>query len=132
MRDWTLLAGIAVGGALGAVARYGITQLANVSWGTDFPFGTLLANVTGCFLLGTLGWASLLGQGFSPLWQATVSVGFLGALTTFSTFGFETIERWQGGSRGLAVANVSANLVAGLLAVWLGLSLARWLWSGAA
>ena len=130
MRNWTLLAGIAAGGALGAVARYGITQVANATWGTEFPFGTLLANVTGCFLLGVLGWASLLGQGLSPLWQAAISVGFLGALTTFSTFGFETLVRWHDGARGLALANVLANLVAGLLAVWLGLSVARWLWSG--
>ncbi len=113
-------------GALGAVARYSVALWAERSLGTHFAFGTLTVNVLGCLLLGTVlsleqstGW-------ISPPMRLLFAVGFLGAFTTFSTFGFETFRYLQSGAHHLALMNVVANLVLGLGAVWLGWFVSRW------
>jgi CrcB protein len=123
------VAAIAVAGALGAVARYYVCIIALRVAGPRFAWGVLCANVLGCLLLGLLMHATLRGGagGLSPAMQSALGVGFLGAFTTFSTFGVDTIEHWQAGEPKLAIANVVANLVLGLAAVllgqWLGNSL---------
>jgi CrcB protein len=118
------LLAVAVGGALGAMARYGIALWARQRFDGVFPWGTLLANALGCLLIG------LLVQTL-PRWSVPeaarliILTGFLGALTTFSTFGWETVRAAQLGQPGLAVANVAANLTVGLLAVTAGIGLGR-------
>ena len=88
---WTLLQ-VALGGALGAVARH-LTGLGAVRiMGAAFPYGTLVVNVAGCFLIGFLLMLSEQRQLFSPTTRLFLTVGILGAFTTFSTFGYETLE----------------------------------------
>ena len=110
---------IGLGGAIGAISRFGIAEMAKRFSSSPFPLGTLVANLAGCFLIGVL-----LGSGQAnksePL-RLGVGVGFLGALTTFSTFGAETINQVNEGNWGIAIGNVSANLILGLAFVVLGM-----------
>jgi len=122
MTMWPTLLCVASGGALGAVSRYLLSVGAVRLWGEHFPFGTLLVNVLGCFCLGLL--AESVGD-WHPAAKPGIGVGFLGALTTFSTFGVETLKHLEKGEFGVALLNVSANLLVGLLAVWLGVTLGR-------
>ena len=122
-----ILVGIA--GAAGAVSRYGVGLLAERSLGGQFAFGTLLVNVIGCVALGFL---LELDRGTTLVTHPVrllLAVGFLGAFTTFSTFGYETLRYLQAGSSQLALLNVSANLVLGLGGVWLGFMAARLAWT---
>ncbi|MEM8884313.1 MAG: fluoride efflux transporter CrcB [Planctomycetota bacterium] len=118
-----LIVGLA--GALGAIVRYGVTGWMYELMGPRFPWGTLMVNVAGCFLLGVLMQVSLTSELVSPDWRLALGTGFLGAMTTFSTFSFETLREVERGAWGLAGANVAANLALGLPATWLGLLLAR-------
>ena len=118
-----LLVGLA--GALGAMSRYGVGMLAERTLGTHFAFGTLLVNVAGCLLLGFLLELERGTDLVSHPLRLIVAVGFLGAFTTFSTFGYETLRYLQNGASHLALLNISANLVLGLGAVWLGFLGAR-------
>ena len=126
---------VAVGGSLGALARYG-TGIAAGRWlGTSFPWGTLLVNVVGCFLMGLVLRLILSLESHSPdaitpaiklqlsFWHRGVAIGFLGGLTTFSSFGADTIRELESGNIGLAVSNVGANLFLSLTAVWAGMAL---------
>ena len=114
---------VALGGALGAMTRYGIANWTTHLIKHPFPLGTLLANVLGCFLVGIL-----IGSGMADKHHPArlgIGVGFLGALTTFSTFGAETIKHVQDNQWAWAVGNVSANLVLGLTAVFLGMLIGK-------
>ncbi|WP_425145031.1 fluoride efflux transporter CrcB [Deinococcus sp.] len=117
--------GIAVGGALGALARYGLNLLiqGRLSAGTwaAFPLGTLLINVLGSFLLGLITALSLRGV-IGPQFRLALGTGFVGAFTTFSTFELETNELLHGGRGTWASLYIGGNLLAGYAAVLLG----RW------
>jgi CrcB protein len=118
---------VGIGGFAGSVARYWLSGLAQARLGTGFPFGTLAVNVLGCFAIGVL---SELGEGrmpLSPEARALLMVGFLGGFTTFSAFGNDTAELVRARELPLAAANVAAQLVLGLSAVWLGRAAARWI-----
>jgi len=93
--------------------------------GEGFPYGTLVVNVIGCLLLGLVMQLTLRSGAISAEWRIPLTVGFLGAFTTFSTFGYETVRLLADGAWGLAFANVGANLLVGFVAVWVGLMLAR-------
>ncbi len=114
---------VAVGGALGAVLRFAVSRGTANAFGTGFPWGTLIVNAAGAFVLGFLvAWfASQLSAG--PVLRALVLTGLLGALTTFSTFSFETLELAQTGAFGKMTANVVANLGLSLVLVWIGYGL---------
>lgn len=116
---------VALGGGAGSVCRYGITLWALRALGPRFAFGTLAANVLGCFALGFLLHVLAESEAASRALRLGLTTGFLGGFTTFSTFGYETIRYWETGETSLAVANVLANVVLGLLATWGGLSIAR-------
>ncbi len=135
MRD-TLL--VAFGGSLGALARYGIGLVLPHTPGKHFPVATLLVNLVGCLLIGMIGQlvqrfaaeASVKGDPSNLLittLRHAVIVGFLGGLTTFSAFGWDTTRLLLDDRPLLALANIAANLLAGLFAVWLGIMLVR-LW----
>ena len=114
---------ISLGGAIGAVARYLASETVGSITKYGFPLGTLTVNVIGCFLIG---W--LIGSGNAE--QRTdlrlgFGVGFLGALTTFSTFSAETVKQITDGNWGVASINVVANDVLCLLAVAGGLAIGR-------
>jgi len=116
---------IAAGAALGANARYLVGLWAADRFGADFPYGTLIANVTGCLLLGfliTLGTGRI---GLAPETRLLLAVGFLGSYTTFSSFAVESFTMAQGGSLGRSLINLFANNVIGLSAAWVGVILAR-------
>lgn len=117
---------IAVGGALGALARYGVGELCAQSFGSRFGYGTLLVNAVGCFILGVLMHEALAnGQRLSPHVHSGLTVGLLGGLTTFSTFGYQTVRHVELGEPGLALVNVMANVVIGLAAAAAGVVLAK-------
>lgn len=101
---------VLVGGAVGAPTRY-LTDLVVQRWhGTKFPWGTWTVNVVGSLILGVVTAAG-------PPWVVTLAgTGFCGALTTFSTFGYETVRLLEDGARGEALANAVVSLVVGMLA----------------
>ncbi|MEM7233089.1 MAG: fluoride efflux transporter CrcB [Planctomycetota bacterium] len=115
---------IGVGGFVGAISRYGVGVLVKRLAGESvFPYGTLVANVIGCFLMGCLvAWG---GPKLDPNLRATLGVGFLGALTTFSTFGNESVSLAQSGQMGVACANVGLNVALSLAGVYAGLSVGK-------
>ncbi|MER7762736.1 fluoride efflux transporter CrcB [Streptomyces sp. NPDC097619] len=124
--NWLL---VAVGAAIGAPLRY-LTDRAVARRHADaFPWGTFTVNAAGSLLLGLLS-GLLLAHGGSPGWRALVGTGLCGALTTYSTFSYETLRLAEGGRRFLAAANVTASVLAGLGAVFLGLRVAQGLAGG--
>ncbi|MEV5713673.1 fluoride efflux transporter CrcB [Amycolatopsis mediterranei] len=114
---------VALGGAAGSVLRY-LTDRKVQQWrDSPFPFGTLTVNVTGSFILGFLSGWLLHGAEPSSV-RALVAVGFCGGLTTFSTFGYETVRLVLEKTRLYAVLNVLTTILAGLASGALGLALA--------
>jgi CrcB protein len=119
------LAWMAAAGALGALARYGVS-LAALRWlPAGFPYGTLCVNLLGCFLLGALTELTLEEGLLAPEMRTVVGTGFLGAFTTFSTFGVETFRAMEAGEWGVALANVGINVVAGVALAAAGFWAAR-------
>lgn len=118
------LVGIAVAGAAGTLARYGLDGLLSRR-GSAFPWGTFAVNVSGSFLLGLLFTVLAARVDVAPWLRSALLVGFLGAYTTFSTLSLDTIRLVEGGSSWLAVANSLGSVAAGLTAVWAGVALGR-------
>ncbi len=120
---------IALGGALGSVFRYLLstwTQTASKS--IDFPYGTLTVNLMGCFVIGFLAQLAEAHGVFTSESRSFVFIGILGGFTTFSSFGNETINLFRDGKTFNALANVGANVIFGLILVWLGRTVAYWIW----
>lgn len=116
---------LALAGALGALARYGVGS-AVTRWGpAGFPWGTLCVNLIGCFALGYLSEMLFETPEAAVRVRLIAGTGFLGAFTTFSTFGVETVRAIEAGAWGVAVANVLANLLAGTALAALGFFVAR-------
>ncbi len=116
------LLAVALGGAVGAVARYGVGLVALRLWGGPFPVGTWAVNLAGSFLIG-LALPTLLEQPVAV--RLALVTGFLGAFTTFSAFSLETAALWEAGRPGLALLNAAGSVVLGLAAVGLGLWIGR-------
>lgn len=116
---------ISVAGAAGAVSRYGVSMWAQRTLGVHAAFGTLAVNILGCLLLGLVLELEAQSDWIGNSGRLFLAVGFMGSFTTFSTFGFETLKLIQVGDSHLALLNVGANLLLGILAVWLGWILAR-------
>ncbi|MEO0715400.1 MAG: fluoride efflux transporter CrcB [Planctomycetota bacterium] len=119
---------VALGGALGATARFAVS-LAFARPGFGFPYATLAVNTAGCLLLG-FGMAWIVHRPgpdslASEILRLGLGLGFLGAFTTFSTFGYETLSLMQQGKPASAGLNVAANVIASLAAVALGWTLGR-------
>jgi fluoride exporter len=122
-----LVIAVGLGGAAGALARYGLDRLIEHHVMTVFPWSTFTINITGCFLAG-LAVAALVDRHDLPAWVRTgVVVGFLGAYTTFSTFAQESRDLIAGGHVSLAVVNATASVVVGILAVAAGSGVGRML-----
>lgn len=128
---------VAAGGSIGALTRYGVGLAAARHFGSSFPWGTLAVNLGGCFVMGVVMEVVLDLEAHAPdaitpnlklqmaLWRQGAAIGFLGGLTTFSSFGADTIRELESGRPTVALANVAANVVLSLGAVWLGVSLMR-------
>jgi CrcB protein len=116
---------VAVGGAAGAVARYVVDGWVAERAAGAFPWGTLVVNASGSFVLGML-FALAIERDVLPAdVRGPLMIGFLGAYTTFSTLMLETWRLWEDGAVGIALANVLGSVVVGLVAVVAGLTLGR-------
>jgi CrcB protein len=115
---------VMVGGSLGAASRYGISLMAANLWGTRFPWGTLTVNLAGCFLIGLLFGLSDRVRMLTPEMRLLLITGFLGALTTFSTFSIETVSAGRAGLMVQPVVNILINNLGGLaltvMGLWIG------------
>ena len=108
---------VALGGALGAMGRYAVTNWAFSILENRFPLGTLLVNVIGSFLIGIC-YVLIIEKGvLSPEWRHLLMAGFLGAFTTFSTFSLDALNLWQNGHGVTALGYVLLNVVLSLLSV---------------
>ena len=115
---------IALLGAVGTLARYGLQGLIQVRAAGTFPYGTLVVNLTGCFFLGLIAQFTMNRLVISPDWRIAIAVGFFGAYTTFSSFGWETAKMIETGEWVRASAYVSVSVVAGLFLSVAGIRLA--------
>jgi len=111
---------VAVGGALGAVARAVLSTAIRSRWPSTLPSGTIVVNLAGCLILGLLMGFLESRPHLPPTWRAFGAVGVLGAFTTFSTFEYETLGLLQQGEVPAALANVGLSVILGLAAVYLG------------
>jgi len=116
---------VAAGGAAGAVARYAMTLFVAAFWKSDFPLATLMINVSGSFILGFFSTFAAERAPIDPLWRLLIATGFVGAYTTFSTFEYETERLAANGAIAWGVLNVVTSVLAGFIAVRLGVVLAR-------
>ena len=120
---------VALGGALGSVSRYLLgTWTQSSSKSIDFPYGTLVVNLIGCFIIGVVSQLAETRGVFTPEMRALVFIGILGGFTTFSSFGNDTVNLLRDGDAFNALANVGANVILGLLLVWFGRVVAYWIW----
>ena len=120
---------VAMGGAFGSVLRYLLsTWTQTISRSIDFPYGTLAVNLIGCFVIGFLSYLAESRGAFTVESRALIFVGILGGFTTFSSFGNETMNLFRDGQSLNALANVGANVIFGLILVWLGRNAAYWIW----
>ena len=117
--------GIAIAGALGALARYGIDGFVSRRVTTSFPWGTFVVNMSGAFLLGAV--FTLLTERWlgAPWLRSTLTIGFLGAYTTFSTLSLEAYRMLEDGALGLAALNLVGSLVVGVAALYAGVLVGR-------
>jgi len=119
------LLAVAIGGAVGAICRH-LVNLACSRY--HFALGTLLVNIVGCFLIGLLiTLRSSNEQRWDDFTHSALTVGFLGALTTFSTFGFQTTQFFNAAQHSLGLLNIASNMLLGLLAVYVGIEVGRWM-----
>lgn len=116
---------IAFGGALGALSRYSLGLWISSKWNQGYPLGTFIINITGAFLLGFLNILFIEKLTIGPLWRLGIGIGFLGAYTTFSTFGYEVIMLLEEGSLQTAVLYTLLSVIIGFAGVALGVGLAR-------
>jgi CrcB protein len=116
---------LALSATLGALLRYGLTLWATARFGGAFPVGTLLVNAIGCLVLGFFMTVATERLTLSREVRLFVATGFCGSLTTFSTFGYETVMLWLDGRYVVALVNVVGSLVVGVGCVVAGVVLAR-------
>jgi fluoride exporter len=118
---------ISLGSAAGGGARYLVSLWAVRAFGETFPFGTLIVNLFGSFLVSVLMFAGLETSLVSPTVRIALTTGVMGGFTTYSTFSFETMRHLQQGAWDIAIANVVITMFGCLAASFMGWSSARWL-----
>ncbi len=117
---------VAAGGCVGALLRWAVAGAVHrLTAEAAFPWGTFAVNAAGCLAIGFLAELTELRGGLGGPTRLFLFVGLLGGFTTFSTFGYETLALFREGSTGLAAANAAGQFGTGLLAVWVGIVLAR-------
>ena len=121
---------IAVAGGLGAIGRYYITSLTQKMLGYGFPYGTLVVNVLGSFLLGLIVQTGMSTDLLPRSLRLAMAFGFLGAFTTFSTFSYETLVYIEDGAWAMAGVNILTNVLPAIVAVFSGMLLGRTIFGG--
>lgn len=116
---------IAIGGALGALGRYWVSGWVYGHFGREFPWGTLTVNVAGSLVMGFLFVLLVEKAALPPFWRSLITVGGLGAFTTFSTFSLETVQLIESGGVSRAFLNVVVSAVLCVGAAWLGVVAGR-------
>ena len=116
---------IALFGALGCLTRYFLSGWVYDIFGRSFPSGTFAVNIVGAFLIGLIMEFSMRSTLISPSLRIGLTIGFLGGLTTFSTFSYETFRLLEDGELLIAMSNVLVSVVICLLFTWLGILAAR-------
>jgi fluoride exporter len=119
---------VGAGGFLGSVARYLVGGLVQNQLPGSFPYGTLVVNILGCFVIGGLSELSEARSLLSPDSRALLIVGVLGGFTTFSSFGNETVNLFRDHDWAIGALNVAAHLVLALGAVWAGRAFVHEIW----
>lgn len=124
MGSWSHVAALSLGGVLGVNARYWLGLWINRVADGQFPWATFAINVSGAFAIGflTIALARWLPH---PNYRLFIVVGFMGGYTTFSTFAYESLTLWERGARGLSLSNMAGSVLAGFVAVALGVGLGR-------
>lgn len=120
----TVLA-VAAGGVVGTLIRFGVSTWVTTHWPKQFYLATLAVNVLGCLLIGYLYASMLQRPDFSPELRSGLIMGFLGALTTFSSFSLDGLRLLESGHAATAFSYIGASVLGGLLAAWAGLALGR-------
>jgi CrcB protein len=115
---------ICLAGAAGTGARYLIALWAAQRFGTAFPFGTLIVNVFGCFAISAVMQVAI-SLSLSPTLRSAITIGFIGGLTTYSSFNYETTRLLEEGAPGAAALNAIATILGAFAAGWLGMICAR-------
>lgn len=127
MGQFLILGLIAIGGAIGACSRYLVSEMCVTLFGRSFPYGTLTVNVVGSFIMGLL-IAAVENEWLAPYpWRQIIGLGFLGALTTFSTFSMDNVLLMQQGAFVKMGFNVLLNVLLSISAAWLAY---QWLIKG--
>ena len=111
---------VLLGGAIGSLARYLVATAIMSRFPCKFPLGTLVVNLTGCFLIGVILTALAQKSAADPNWRLFLVVGVLGGYTTFSAFAWETFAAIREGSPWTGLFNVTTSVILGYLAVWAG------------
>ncbi|NLK73357.1 MAG: fluoride efflux transporter CrcB [Clostridiales bacterium] len=116
---------LGIGGFIGSNLRYWISLWAMVTFGNYIPFGTLIVNAIGSFILGLLTFYGIESIQIDPRIRLLIGTGMMGALTTFSTFSLETFNYLRDSDYSLALINIGLNVAVSLCAVWLGFMFAK-------
>lgn len=119
------LVAIAAGGAVGSLARHGLTLYCEHLLGRDFPYGIFIANVAGSVAIGVLFVLLLEKASLTEVWRSMLMVGFLGAFTTFSTFSLQTVGLIQDGRLLAAGTYVLGSVILSILGSWVGIVVTR-------
>ncbi|TOZ81795.1 fluoride efflux transporter CrcB [Vibrio parahaemolyticus] len=123
MGQFSILGFIALGGAIGACSRYLVSEFCVLLFGRGFPYGTLTVNVIGSFIMGLLIAAFESEILATEPWRQVIGLGFLGALTTFSTFSMDNVLLMQQGAFFKMGLNILLNVVLSISAAWIGFQL---------
>jgi len=119
------LISIAIGGAAGALCRYGMSNGVYALLGRGFPYGTLAVNLLGSIIMGTVYVMMIERMDVSPEWRAGITIGLLGAFTTFSTFSIETLNLLESGDTLKAGLNILLSVSLCISGCWLGMIMGR-------
>ena len=122
---------LAFAGALGALSRYGLSGFTQRIMGAGFPYGTLIVNVLGCLIIGFVMQVGLTTDVIPRTLRVVITIGFLGAFTTFSSFSWETLRLMEDGAWLAASTNILANVILCLLAVYIGSAIGKVTFGGA-